>query len=192
LISEANTFQERAHLLDCSIATQLCLVIEELCGGQEITNTILDNWILGFRKRNSDGLSEDNYFNNTLHPRIQSEFDAIKASSQSSATILDTCVFMYENDDWGTLQQLTLGNAKVEDFEFVIRESEDLEKLRKFMQQMLKMQSQHNSYDSHFGTATKNFIEACRTIVKESESSRLARLVRRLFESNSLSHELIK
>lgn len=192
LISESRTFQERAHLLDCSITTQLCSVIMELCGGEAITDKILDNWILGFRKRSSDGLNEENYFNNTVHPKIQAELDAIKASSQSSTTVLDACLYVYECDGWNTLQELKLGNAKVEDFELVIRETEDLEKLRKFMCQMLKMQSQRSHYDCYFGSATKNFIEACRKIVKDSEGTRLAKLVTRLFESNSLSNELEK
>jgi hypothetical protein len=67
---------------------------------------------------------------------------------------------------------------------------QDLEKLRRFMRQMMKMRMQRETYDSHFGAATERFVEACRAIAKDPASPRLAGLVRRLFNATPLAAEL--
>ena len=88
------------------------------------------------------------------------------------------------------MQEVTLGNATAANFEYAIRNIDDLDKLRKFMHLMLKMRAQRTGYDAHFGSATERFIEACRAICKDPESPRLSSLIKRLLESTGLSSEL--
>jgi hypothetical protein len=95
-----------------------------------------------------------------------------------------------ENSGWGTLQEVAVRQATAADFEAAIREMEDLDKLRRFMRQMIRMRIQRANYDPHFGTATQRFVEACRAIANDASSPRLASLVQRLFGGTPLASEL--
>lgn len=188
LIEEATNFPKTAHLLDGPTATELHSGIERLEGGVPIAESILERWISGFRLR--EVLDDDNPFNNTVHPRIQEEYKTVESKRLANTTLEDACVYIYENNGWGTMQEVTLGNATAANFEYAIRNIDDLDKLRKFMHLMLKMRAQRTGYDAHFGSATERFIEACRAICKDPESPRLSSLIKRLLESTGLSSEL--
>ncbi len=79
--------------------------------------------------------------------------------------------------------------ATAANFESTIRNLE-IDNLRRFMRRMIEMRLQRQTYDSHFGTATERFVEACRTIANDPASSRLAGLVKRLFAGTALASEL--
>ncbi len=190
LVAEAAVLPASAGLLDPFVATELQSVLAQLPGGAAIGDAIVDGWIKSYRESNPSTVNDENPFNNPLHPKIQAEFAAIKASTQANTTVVDACMHIIENSGWGTLQEVALGQATAADFETVIREMEDLDKLRRFMREMIKMHIQRAVYDPHFGTATERFVEACRTIANDAESPRLASLVQRLFEGTSLVSEL--
>ena len=129
-------------------------------------------------------------FNNPLHPRIQGEIAAIKANVQANTTVTEACMCIIENNGWGTLQEVTMRQATAAVFEATIRDMDDLDKLRRFMRRMIEMRLQKETYDPHFGAATSCFMEACRSIVCDKASPRLARLIKRLFEVTALASEL--
>ena len=79
--------------------------------------------------------------------------------------------------------------ATAADFESAVRNME-IEKLRRFMRRMIEMGLQWQTYDPHFGTATKCFVEACRSIANNPDSGRLAGLIRRLYSGTALASEL--
>jgi hypothetical protein len=190
LATEAAVLVERAHLLDPFVATELESVLSKLPDGEAIGAAIIDRWIDGYRATNPAPLSDENPFNNPLHPKIQAEFAAIKATAQANATVVDACMHVIEHRGWGTLQEVALRQATAADFEGAIREMEDLDKFRRFMREMIKMRIQRATYDSHFGTATERFVEACRAIANDAGSPRLASLVQRLFDGTPLASEL--
>jgi hypothetical protein len=190
LVAEAAAFPESAGLLDPFVATELQSVLAQLPGGAAIGDATIDRWIAAYREGNSFTANAENPFNNPLHPKIQAEFAAIKTAAQANATVLDACMHIIENSGWGTLQEVALRQATAADFETVIREMEDLDKLRRFMRQMIKMRLQRATYDAHFGTATERFVEACRAIANDAASPRLASLVRQLFDGIPLASEL--
>ena len=129
-------------------------------------------------------------FNNPLHPRIQGEIAAIKANVQANTTVTEACMCIIENNGWGTLQEVTMQQATAAVFEATIRDMDDLDKLRRFMHQLIKMRLQRASYDPHFGAATERFVDACRAIANDAASPRLASLVQRLFGGTPLASEL--
>jgi hypothetical protein len=190
LVAEAAVLPASAGLLDPFVATELQSVLGQLPEGAAIGNAIIDGWIVGYRESNPSTVNDENPFNNPLHPKIQAEFAAIKATAQANATVVDACMHVIENSGWGTLQQVALGQATAADFEAAIREMEDLDKLRRFMRQMIKMRIERAVYDPHFGTATERFVEACRAIANDAASPRLANLVQRLFDMTPLESEL--
>lgn len=190
LIAEATSFAAIADLLDPFIATQLDAELVKMPGGAAIGEAIIENWIEAFKASNPTAINDDNPFNNPLHPKIQAEFARIKAFAQTNKSVVDACMDIIENSGWGTLQEVAMRRATAADFEAAIRNIEDLDKLRRFMRHMIEMRLQRETYDPHFGTATERFIEACRTIVNDSTSPRLASLIQRLFAGNALASEL--
>jgi len=77
------------------------------------------------------------------------------------------------------------------DFEMAIREM-DVDKLPRFMRRMIEMRLQRETFDKHFGTATERFVEACKAIVEDDTSPRLAGLIRRLFDGTAIASELAR
>lgn len=190
LVAEAAVFSESAGLLDPFVATELQSALAQLPGGAAIGDAIIDGWLAAYRGSNPSTVNDQNPLGNPLHHKIQAEFDAIKATAQANATVVDACMHLVEGNGWGTLQEVALRRATAADFEAAIREMEDLDKLRHFMRQMIKMRIERATYDPHFGTATERFVEACRAIANDAASPRLANLVQRLFGGTTLAPEL--
>jgi hypothetical protein len=191
-VAEAAEFPARAGLLDPFIVTQLDSVLSKMPGGAVIGAAVINGWLETFKAANPTTVNDDNPFNNPLHPKIQVEFAAIKATTQANATVVDACMYIIENSGWGALQELAMQRATAADFEAAIRDMEDLDKLRRFMRRMIEMRLQKEMYETHFGTATDRFVEACRKISNDAASPRLAGLIKRLFDSTALAPELVQ
>ena len=172
------------------MSTELQSLLAKWPGGAEIGDAVTDGCVAAYRSGNPTTVNDQNPFGNPLHPKIQAEFGAIKATAQANATVVDACMHVIESSSWGTLQEVALRQATAADFEAAIREMEDLDKLRRFMRQMIKMRIERATYDPCFGTATERFVEACRAIANDAASSRLANLVQWLFDETRLASEL--
>jgi hypothetical protein len=191
LVLEAAAFPAKAGLLDPFVATELDSVLAKLPEGEATGQAIIDGWIKAFRASNPTTVNDENPFNNPLHPKIQDEFASLKVASQATVTVVDACKYVFENGSWGTMQEVAMRQATASDFETAIREMDDQDEFRRFMQRMIEMRLQRANYDSHFGTAAERFVEACRTIANDTESPRLAALIRRLFGGTALASELV-
>lgn len=189
LLVEAGQFEASAELLDPYIATQLFEALSELSGGQVLGQAIVDAWIAAFKARDYQDVEDNNPFNSPIHPDIKAAFDAVKTRVQAKATVVDACIDIIDNRGWGTLQEVAMKRATVADFDTAIR-GMDIDTLRRFMRQMIEMCLQRKTYDAHFGTATQHFIDACRAISNDSNSPRLAALIKMLFARTSLAAEL--
>jgi hypothetical protein len=190
LIQEATALPAIAGLLDPFVATQLESSLAKMSGGSSIGDAIIDEWIRVFKTKNLTPVSDDNPFNNPLHPKIQAAFDAANATAQAKTTVVEACTYIIVNRSWGTLQEEAMKQATSADFELAIREMSDLDDLRRFMRRMIEMTLQRETYDSFFGTATNRFVEACRTIANDPLSPRLASLIKRLFDGTTLASEI--
>lgn len=189
LVAEAVTLPAISALLDPFVATALNDALVDLPGGSPVGQAIIDGWIAAFRSRNPASVDDENSFNRPLHPAIEAEFAATRAQAQTNATVIEACMHITENRSWGTLQEVTMRQATVADFEEAIRGMEP-DELPRFMRRMIEMRLQRTTYDPHFGSATDRFVEACQTIANDAASPRLAGLVKRLFERTSLASEL--
>lgn len=189
LLAEAGQFPASAELLDPYVATQLFDSLSELPDGQALGQAIVDAWIAAFEAGDHHDVEDDNPFNNPIHPDIKAAFDAAKANVQASATVVDACIDIIDNSGWGTLQEVAMKRATATDFDVAIR-GMDIDTLRRFMRRMIEMRLQRATYDAHFGTATQHFIDACRAISNDSNSPRLAALIKKLFARTALAVEL--
>lgn len=190
LVAEASSLQPIANLLDPFVVTELESILKDMPGGAEVGTAILKGWITSFKSSNPVTVPEQNSFHKPLHPSILAEFAAIKTQSEANATVLDACIEVIEKGGWGTLQEVTMRKATAADFERIIREMDNLDKLRLFMHGMIEMRLQREIYEPHFGDAMEKFIEACRSISNDAGSPRLANLIKRLFRGFSLESEL--
>lgn len=189
LLAEAGQFPASAELLDPYVATQLFDTLSELPDGQALGQAIVDAWIAAFEAGDHHDVEDDNPFNNPIHPDIEAAFDAAKVRVQASATVVDACIDIIDNSGWGTLQEVAMKRATAADFDAAIR-GMDIDTLRRFMRRMIEMRLQRATYDAHFGTATQHFIDACRAISNDSNSPRLAALIKKLFARTALAVEL--
>lgn len=189
LLVEAGQFEASAELLDPYVATRLFEALSELSGGQVLGQAIVDAWIAAFKARDHQDVEDSNPFNSPIHPDIKAAFDAAKTRVQAKATVVDACIHIIDKSGWGTLQEVAMKRATVADFDTAIR-GMDIDTLRRFMRRMIEMCLQRKNYDAHFGTATQHFIDACRAISNDSNSPRLAALIKMLFARTSLAAEL--
>ena len=190
LLEMASELPTIAGQLDPYICSELEVALANIPEGAPIGQAIIDGWIAAFRAQEHERINDENPFNRPLHQAITAEFAALNAQAQARTTVLDACTYVIENSGWGTMQEVTMKGASATDFESAIRNME-IDKLRRFMRRMIEMRLQRQTYDSHFGTATERFVEACRTISNDPGSSRLAGLVKRLFAGTALASELI-
>ncbi|TVL21136.1 hypothetical protein AYI92_06470 [Shewanella xiamenensis] len=187
LLDQAKIFLNTCHFLDIFTVSLLCLIIErKLSGGQSIADDIIEKWI-DFNQENE---ILDNPFDNEIHPKIQSFLDAKKEQNHAKTSILDVVLYIYTHDSWGAVHMNMLARATPNDFENVIRNTDNIDDFKDFMLQMTKLASNEKHYEQYFGSAVDHFIDACRTIILDPDSSRLANLIKGIFESRKLAAKL--
>jgi len=189
LLEMASELPAIAGLLDPYVCSELDIALADIPGGATIGQAIVDGWIAAFKAMKHEWVNDENPFNRPLHKAIAAEFAAVNTQAQARTTVLDACMYVIENNGWGTMQEVAMKGATAADFESTIRNME-IDKLRRFMRRMIEMHLQRQTYDPHFGTATERFVEACRSIANDPASSRLAGLVKRLFAGTALASDL--
>lgn len=189
LLLEATTLQGIAGLIDPFLATQLEETLARYSGGAAIGQEIINNWVAAFKKKPPPQVDNYNLFNRPLHNAIKDAFADINANTQERLTVVDACMTIIDQNGWGAMQEMAMRRATAAEFESAIR-SMEINTLRKFMGRMIEMSLQSETYERHFGSATSQFIEACRAIANDQGSPRLARLIKGLFENTALAPQL--
>lgn len=179
LVQEATSLTDKATYLNPYDITELHAVLGKLPGGQPLGEQMVTQWIADNPEKIAAAANDDNPFNKPIHPKIQDEMDAAKQDIQRSTTVVGACMHIIENSGWSTLQENVLRNATEKDFENAIRDIENVDRFARFMTRMVQMCQQPADYQC-FGTATQRFMEACREIVNDPDSPRLAGIVRRV------------
>jgi hypothetical protein len=191
LILEAYALVDKVHYLDAATVSGLHELLVGLTDGAEVANTIIERWLLDVPPIENLDVDSDfrDFFGRPLHPKIKSYYEEAVNASQASTTIYDACEWIRKHSGWGSRQEETMKKATVSDFELAIRTLEP-SKLKIFMNQFLKMHLNRSTYLSSFGSATDNFVIACRNICADSSSVRLAGLIRLLFSNSEIEGDL--
>ncbi len=189
LISEAQAFVKTSPLLDAYTVTTLYKDISEIDGGQDAAEAMLNNWLTAFKEKQHENFAFENFWNQPIHPAIQAAFDAEKAKAQTKSTIFEACKHIATQNGWGQKQEATLKTATVQDFEWTIRTLEASD-LRVFMLKFLEMCVQAEHYKKNFGSATDNFLVACRNIYSDQTAPRLSKLIDLLLKDAKLQSQL--
>lgn len=191
LLVEAQQLAERANHLDAYNVTWLYEVISGLADGVSIADAMVTNWIEAYRAKAGEVENFDDlhFARRSIHPRIQTEFDAANAASQAKATVYDACEYLAKNQSWRHKDEAIMKSATVQDFEVTIK-SLNAESLKLFMCRFLDMCVHRENYQQYFGNATDNFIAACRNLLADPNPGRLGGLIMMLFKDAKLENEL--
>lgn len=189
LIAEAETLPEIVSFLDPYTVTLLHDTLSLYPDGVEIGKRIIGRWVESSRE-NPQQMGDSDPFNRHLHPSIESVIAEVNAKAHAKSTVVEACTTIIEQGGWGTKEEMTMRRATVDDFEAAIRHME-IDALQTFMRRMIKMSLQPDTYKPHFGQATDRFVEACRLIVNDDKSPRLARLINNLFAQTRLADQLV-
>ncbi|WP_205854368.1 P-loop NTPase fold protein [Escherichia coli] len=185
LLSQAKSVSRKPHLLDAQTISSLCERVVELPGGSVVSDNVISEWISAFKHKSQDDITLHHAYNSKLHPRIQAELDAVKATAQAKISVSDACHYVMENRAWGARQTRVLNSATVHDMEEIIKNS-DISDMRFFMATMLDFCTHKEAYESSFKPAMDNFIQSCKNIVRSPQSGRLGKLVEHLFVESEL------
>ncbi|SPB14773.1 hypothetical protein NOV72_02005 [Caballeronia novacaledonica] len=189
LVEIAKTLVPIAKHLDAYAVTDLSNAISSLPGGADSGNAIVQGWIEHFRTLPHEGSFDEDLFNRPIHDAIREAMASVEAQARSRVTLFETVQHIVKQSGWGTREELVMKTATAAEFESQIR-SLSMDERAFFMRHMLRMRIQRGNYDSHFGTATERFTEACRVIATAPNSGRLGALIRALFKNASLESEL--
>jgi len=189
LALEAKGLITTVHLLDAAAVTALYDAVNALPDGKTTADRMLSNWIAGFREREVKEVNTLNFLGPvTIHPQIRAEYLAINERAQARTTVMDA-VETIRSGGWGTREEVVMKSATVADMAAAIR-TDSIPQLQQFMYKMLDICNNRNVYAKHFGSAAENFLEACRQAARDTQSPRLAKLIRTLFASANLASEL--
>lgn len=189
LLKEAVPVVAKSGLIDPYMATALYDTLVDITGGQMLADQAVGQWVEAFKNKNLQEAALDNMFGRRIHRLIEAEFKVINNNAQANTSILEACKHMVDNSGWGPRQELVMKTATVADFEATIRNISPHD-LQIFMRKMLNICVNKGTYVAHFGTAMDNFSDACRRVVQDGNSLRLAKLVKLLFADAKISGQL--
>ena len=185
LLDQGASLVNKANLFDHYMATALHDTLAELPGGQSLADAVLDRWIGALRTRSPEEASQRNSFRRKIHPRIQAAFKEINDKVQTDTSFVDACEYIIKNNGWGPRQELAMKSATVEQIETTIR-SISISGLQELMAKMVDLCVRKEAHLNSFGSAMDNFAAACKSIVQDSSTPRLAKLVRSLFADQNI------
>lgn len=192
LVAEAKSLVKLVHYLDALNLTALYDAVSELDDGKPVAESMVDHWIEKFRQKlNQEGDGSDllNVFGRSVHPRVQAELDAVKATARAQLTVVDAVRSIVERSGWGRREISVMMSSTVQDFEIAMKTIEG-DSFKYFVCGCVNMCIHKTMYDTHLGTALSNFLEACQKICSDPAQRRLSRTLKILFEDANLQAAL--
>jgi len=194
LLAELRALLPDIGLLDMYTVTSLCGQAERMSAGADVAQELIDRWLAAFRERHPVGMEPDldpdfNYSRRPLHPHIAAEISAIKARKQSSATLLEVCRRVRNDQAWGSRETTFMRSITPAEYESAILNAKGPD-LKLLMLQSMDFLRNRRTYDDQFGGSSQSFLDACRAIVNRNEETRLETLIRDVFRDAGLGAEL--
>lgn len=196
LLEELRAMLPDIGLLDMFTVTSLHRQASKLAGGAEVAGELVEGWISAFRARHPLGHDESrldrdyNYSRRSLHPDIEAEVRALLARQQSTATLLEVCRRVSEDQSWGSREDSLMRSITPADYEAAITAATGHD-LKLILLQSMDFMKNRNAYEGSFGSGIESFVVACRAIVHREPDSRLGRLVRELFSDAGMESVLV-
>ena len=192
LLEKATRVTSNASLLDPFLITKLHSTLDELPFGKELARELLTEWIQAYLNGKTLTKSIDNPFSQRLHEDIQTAHDKKTEALYKSGDLKEVVLGLKLSSEFNTFEEFIMKNAAVEyimnratveDFRAVI-DGLDMEEMRPFMMNMIKTSSSKPTGDTHFDCAGVNFIEACKNIVADPPTPRLAFIISKILHAS--------
>lgn len=169
--------------------TTLISIIETL-GDIGLARNFLDVWLQEANSRpeyqqldTRSSLDHDN----KLHPEVIAKLLQLR-DQQNPPLALNEAIDLLRNSNWGDREINALKESTLDQYKEAL-EKLNGEKLRVFLVMHLAW-IQENTSDEIYKHCSDNFIAACGNIVKEAPDSRLAAIIKRVFQSWGLIKRL--
>lgn len=177
--------------LDPYSMTSLHNEIVDLPEGDPVAREFLEVWVRRLHERarqegaNPEHFVLDNFFNRPLHPDIVTAFEQAKGTVVKPRSLVDVVIYLAHREGWSPAEEVVMQSASVDDFmQAMLSNSGD--RLRTFLLKSIDILANGGTYGKHFGTASANFLEACKRIRIDRSGTRWAKLIKNLFEDSRL------
>lgn len=194
LLDEARQLIDGAEYMDASMATSLCNTVQELVGGAEVGEDMIDAWLAHFHARLATSEHELQWYReqprrSPLHPRISQAISGAIVQRNACIGVAQSCSRIYRERAWSDAETSCLSEAPASAYLEAIRTTEGMD-LIAIMSEMTSIAKV--SLDAHpqFGPAGRRFSDACKTQIAELPESRLTKLIVHLFKADQLGHML--
>lgn len=178
-------------LLDCYSATALADFVQDLQGGKELADAMIQSWIDRLRAEaakpevDPGAFVLDNFFNQHLDPRIASAFQEAHAVLARPRSLVEVCLHVVNSSGWGPAEEAVYKNSTAAEFEKAILGLAG-DELKLFLLKNADMLANRANYEKHFGAGVENFMLACRKIAKERTGTRWPRIIRLVFTESKI------
>jgi hypothetical protein len=183
------------RFLDCYTVTSLHDRLLKFDGGKPIADQMVTSWVeqllakVAEPEADSSQFILDNWVNRPLHPSIRAAFVTAENLVKKPKTLLDTCLYLAENNGWNSSDEVVMKLATVSDYEKTILDLRG-EQLKIFMLKNMDIYVNYSTDEKHFGSAPANFVEACRRICNNRAGTRWASLIKDVFDDSKLGDDL--
>ncbi|WP_146176717.1 P-loop NTPase fold protein [Chromobacterium sp. Panama] len=187
LVGMAQPVADLAEYLNVGTINSFYEAISPLDGGKELAEQGVDNWVKSFNSKEFNQENNNYTFTTDLHQKIKSAIENKKKSSYSKVSFVEACNDMFRREAWGAKHITAVNNVSKEYFILALNEWEmkDRKELIVCATILLKNKAM---YESQFGKAMNDFVEACRQVVSNDRDSRHAQQLISLFDSDELGN----
>lgn len=191
LVGLARALLPHVPLLNCYSVTALADYVEELQGGQDVADAMIQAWIERLQAEaarpdaNPETFVLDNFFGQRLDPRIARAFEVARVAVAKPLSLVEVCLHIVRANGWGPAEEAVYKNSSIEEFEQAILGASG-DDLRLFLLKNAEMLANRGNYEKHFGVGIENFRRACSKIVTEKAGTRWPKILRLVFKESKI------
>jgi hypothetical protein len=194
LLAEAAELVPDAHLLSPSSVTSLHDYLSKLQDGAGVADDLIARWVDGFKAKpleegDAERFEAVDMFDRPHHPAVVAAYEEVRAALHAERPLADVIIGLSTSNGWGNRDEAALKAATTEDFEAAIKTLTGPD-LKRFLLKSMDLYTHQKMYAAHFGSATGNFLAACKKVRADEPGSRRANLLKSLFDQAKASEAL--
>ncbi len=194
MLAEAQALLPDAQFLSPSAITSLHEYIYALPNGQPLADELISKWVDAFQaKPLAEGaaqtLEDTDMFDRPYHAAVKAAYDGARAQLHADRSLAQVLIDMTTSKGWGSREEAALKEATADDFEAAIKGASGQD-LKKIVLKSMDLYAHRRAYESHFGSAMVNFLQACRNICANDPNARRVSLIRNVFAEMKRSADL--
>jgi len=189
LLLDAQKLEPHVPALDGPTVSSLHDLIAKMRGGGVLAENFIDTWVADFEKRTAGVQfvpADSPFAPPPMHAKIVGALKAAEARSSKTPSLQEVCAKVTIERGWGNTEERVMRASSPEAYEAEIRALAGHD-LKVFLLGNVDLYVHRATYEKHFGDAMQNFVAACRSIHKCSDSPRLAEVIEMIFRESSIA-----